>query len=327
MIEIVSKEFSYLALKQKQSLPLDAKIVLSQQRIKQWYDYWEGNVYISFSGGKDSTVLRHLVKTTPGVSDVPSIFINTGLEYPEIQQFVRELKNKESNIEILRPEINFYDVINEYGYPVVSKEISQVVEYARLSFQKPKKAYSDAMKKLNGNFLDKDGNISIYNYPKWKFLIDAPFKISHKCCEALKKNPLKKYQKQTGRKPFVGSLASESMMRRTNWIKYGCNGFKKKNPISNPMSFWTENDILEYIQKYNISFCSIYGEIKKGSNNNYYTTGATRTGCMFCMFGCHLEKEPNRFQKMKLTHPNQYNYCMEKLGIKEVLKFLNVKYE
>lgn len=100
-----------------------------------------------------------------------------------------------------------------------------------------------------------------------------------------------------------------------------------KNPVSNPISFWKENDILEYIQRYNIPFCSIYGEIKKDSKGNYYTTGATRTGCMFCMFGCHLEKEPNRFQTMKLTHPNQYNYCMEKLGIKEVLNFLNVKYE
>ena len=327
MIKIVSNEFNHLALKQKQSLPLDAKIILSQQRIKQWYEYWEGNVYTSFSGGKDSTVLRHLVNTTAGVLDVPSVFINTGLEYPEIQRFVYELKNKEGNIEIINPKIKFYDVISKYGYPVVSKEISQAIEYARLSFKNPKNTYINSMKKLNGTFLDNNGNISIYNYPKWKFLVDAPFKISKKCCEVLKKNPLKTYEKQTGRKPFIGSLASESRLRRSNWIKFGCNGFKMKNPVSNPMSFWKENDILEYIQRYNIPFCSIYGEIKKDSKGNYYTTGATRTGCMFCMFGCHLEKEPNRFQTMKLTHPNQYNYCMEKLGIKEVLNFLNVKYE
>jgi 3'-phosphoadenosine 5'-phosphosulfate sulfotransferase (PAPS reductase)/FAD synthetase len=72
-------------LKQMQSLPLEAKIIMTQQRIRQWYDYWDGEVYVAFSGGKDSTVLKHIVDNTPGVDDVPAVFVKTGLEYPEIQ--------------------------------------------------------------------------------------------------------------------------------------------------------------------------------------------------------------------------------------------------
>ena len=75
-------------LKQKQAMPLEAKIIMSQRRIKEWYDYFNGNVYVSFSGGKDSTVLKHLVETTIGVYNVPSIFVNTGLEFPEIQNAI-----------------------------------------------------------------------------------------------------------------------------------------------------------------------------------------------------------------------------------------------
>ena len=71
-------------LRQMQSLPLEAKIAMTKRRIREWFDYWDGDVYISFSGGKDSTVLKHLVENTTGVYDVPSVFVNTGLEYPKL---------------------------------------------------------------------------------------------------------------------------------------------------------------------------------------------------------------------------------------------------
>lgn len=271
--------------------------------------------------------MRHIVKTTIGVSDVKSVFVNTGLEYPEIQKFVRKIKDEENDVEIIKPNMSFVEVLEKYGYPVVSKEISQVIEYARLSKTIRKKTYIDAMSKMNNEFLDKNGNLSKYNYPKWRFLIDAPFKISSKCCDVLKKGPIKKFERKTKLKPIVGTLACESLLRRQHWYKHGCNGFNMTNPKSSPLSFWQENDILEYLKTYNIPYCSVYGEIKKHENGNYYTTKLSRTGCMFCMFGCHREKEPNRFQKMKITHPNQYKYCMEKLGIKKVLEFLNIMYD
>jgi 3'-phosphoadenosine 5'-phosphosulfate sulfotransferase (PAPS reductase)/FAD synthetase len=134
-----------------------------------------------------------------------------------------------------------------------------------------------------------------------------------------------------------------------------------KSPISNPMSFWTEQDVLHYIKKYDVPYCSVYGDIQakrtaedvEGQMNiidylNAYepgdeleTTGCSRTGCIFCAFGCQRESEPTRFQRLKETHPRQYNYCInggemkdgkwqpnkEGLGLGFVLDYIGVKYQ
>ena len=116
-------------LKQMQSLPLDIKIRMTKERIRQWYEYWDGQVYVSFSGGKDSTVLKHIVDSM--YDDVPAVFVNTGLEYPEIQKFAMSQKN----VVTVRPEMRFDEVIKKYGYPVVSKEVAQTVCEANKNVQ------------------------------------------------------------------------------------------------------------------------------------------------------------------------------------------------
>lgn len=296
-----------------QSVPLECKIIMSQERIRQWYNHFDGNVYVSFSGGKDSTVLKHLVETTFGIGEVPSVFVNTGLEYPEVRMF----STSQPNVTVLRPAMRFDEVIDKYGYPVVSKEQSAFIqEYRTTKSEKMKQI------RLNGNKWGR-GKIS----KKWLPLIDAPFKVSDKCCDVMKKNPVKKYEKETGRYPIIGTMVCESAQRESNWKMYGCNAFAKKRPTSQPLSFWTEQDILEYIVKFQLPYAKVYGDIKQDENGTWYTTGAKRTGCMFCMFGCHLEKEPNRFQRMKETHPKQYNYCMNELGLKDVLEYIGVDYE
>lgn len=333
-------------LKQMQSLPLETKIQMTQRRIREWYDYWDGQVYVSFSGGKDSTVLKHIVDNTPGVYDVPAVFVNTGLEYPEIQHFVREIKDGEyqcfnSDVEILHPEMRFNEVVKEYGYPVASKAIAKKVVDAR-------KGLPHAMKYFDNIAMDHYGNFSKFNCPKWKFLIDAPFPVSHKCCDIMKKKPFRAYEKQSSRKPIIGTMADESTLREKSWMQCGCNAFDSKKPKSQPLSFWTQQDILHYIKQYSIPYCQVYGDIRvkqaqereiNGQINviDYLgcyspedileTSGCDRTGCMFCMFGVHLEKEPNRFQRMKQTHPKQYEYCMNQLGLKEVLEYIGVPYE
>ena len=108
---------------------------------------------------------------------------------------------------------------------------------------------------------------------------------------------------------------TESRLRRTSYMLYGCNAYDRKTPLSHPMSFWTEEDVWEYIHKYSLSYSKIYD------------MGYDRTGCMFCMFGVNQEKNPNRFQKMEITHPKIYKYCMNNLGIKEVLEYIGVEYE
>ena len=147
-------------------------------------------------------------------------------------------------------------------------------------------------------------------------------------------------------------------------VKNGCNAFEKNYPSSQPLSFWTNQDILHYLKLYDVPYCPVYGDIvvddkmfvDSGIENQMNiidflgcyeesdiltTTGCDRTGCIFCMFGCHLEKEPNRFQRLKETHPRQYEYCIgggeyvdgklqpnkEGLGLGKVLDFINVKYD
>lgn len=307
-------------LDQMQSLPLEAKILMSQRRIRDWYDYWHGDVYVSFSGGKDSTVLKHLVENTPGVYDVPVVFVDTGLEYPEIRKFATERADI-----VLRPEMRFDEVIKKYGYPVISKEVANMVAGA--------KPGNTRWQRLRGEFPDPNtGKKSKFNAPKWGFMLDAPFKVSDKCCDVMKKRPARKYQKETGRMPYLGLLASESLKRRRAWEKTGCNAYEKGNPQSQPMAFWTEQDVLEYIRRFNLEYASVYGDIVEDESGALKTTLCDRTGCIFCGFGCHMEKGENRFQRLKKTHPRQYDYCMRPvedkgLGMREVLKYIGVPYE
>lgn len=147
---------------------------------------------------------------------------------------------------------------------------------------------------------------------------------------------------------MTAQMAAESSVRAMQWIKNGCNGFNMVRPISNPMSFWLEQDVLLYIKKYNIDYCKdIYGDIVDENGNDVdlsrfedngifekdrpmlKTTGANRTGCMYCAFGIQLEKPENsRFVRMKQTHPKQYEYIMKDkeeggLGYKKVIDWLN----
>ena len=90
--------------------------------------------------------------------------------------------------------------------------------------------------------------------------------------------------------------------------------------------------MLEYLVKYNLPYASVYGEIKQGEDGKWYTTGLSRTGCVFCAYGVHLEEEPNRFQKLKQTHPQLHEYCMKPvdqggLGIAEVLDYMGIPYD
>ena len=305
-----------------QALPLSIKIRMTERRIFEWVEkFGEDGVRISWSGGKDSTVLRHIVrKHYPGIV---SVFVNTGLEYPEIQRFVKAAKDRGEPVEIIRPKMRFDEVIKKYGYPIIGKEVASCVGEGRAALEKNKYAKTYRLKRLYGD-VDKPG--SYLDLSKWYPLLGVDFKVSDKCCNVMKKAPVKKYDKQTGKVPMTGQMASESKQRTSMWLKNGCNGFDMKSPISNPMSFWTEQDVLEYIKTYNVEIPSVYGDVVYKNDPEQMrldefigenigcealcTTGCDRTGCIFCGFGAHLEKGETRFQRLKRTHPRQYEYCI-----------------
>ena len=309
-------------LKYLQSQPLERKINITITRIIEWYQRWNGQVYVSFSGGKDSTVLLDIARRI--YPDIEAVFVDTGLEYPEIREFV----NTFDNVTTLRPKMSFKEVIEKYGYPVISKEVAKCLYYSRLGSEW-------ANKKLNGTY-----NQFAERFVKYEPLKQSPFKISHKCCDVMKKEPLHRYEHKTNKKAIIGTMTDESNQRMQGWLKTGCNSFEEKIPISKPISFWTEQDVLRYLKLTELPYATVYGDIVPKTKiegqliindvpTDLMTTGVNRTGCMFCMFGCHLEQEPNRFQRMKITHPKQYDYCIREkngLGLSKVLDYINVKY-
>ena len=278
---------------QRQSLPLEAKIRMTRLRIRRWYEHYQGLVYVSFSGGVDSTVLLHVAREM--YPKMPAVFFNTGLEFPEICEFVKTF----DNVEWIRPKMTFKQVIEHYGYPIISKEQSHFLQQIRDT-----KSERCRNLRLYGT---EQGNFKLSL--KWRYLLDAPFKIDYRCCEVMKKRPAYAYGKQTGRVPIIGTMAGDSKIRLQVYSREGCNSFDSNHPASKPMSFWSRDDVKQYLSDNRLPYCSVYD------------MGYDHTGCIFCLFGLHMEKGENRFDLLKRTHPKLYDYCMNQLDLKTVLEW------
>ena len=299
-------------LQELQNMPLDDKIQMSKLRISEFVEHYGGNAVVSFSGGKDSTVLLHLARTL--YPEIKGVYCDTGLEYPEVKEHVKATKN----IEIIRPAMSFKQVLDKYGWVFSSKETAGKIHYARKGSQWAIRC----MQGLN----HKDGSYSKFcqRYKRWAFLVDSPFKISDKCCSIMKKKPFHDYAKKNNCGMLVGTMTEESTLRKRRWLEHGCNAFNAG--LSMPLSFWKGQDIFEYIVKNNITIASCYGDIVK-ENSRWVTTKCKRTGCMFCPIGVHLEKYPNRFQRMATDYPKIYNYCINKLELGKLLDYVSVPYK
>ncbi len=329
-----------------QSWPLERKIQVSQTRILEFGLKYPDKTYISFSGGKDSTVLMDLVRRV--FPDTPAVFIDTGLEYPEVRKFAMS----QPDVVVVKPELTFRQVIEKYGYPLTTKRIAGYVNTAKRNPNSTRAQY------LRG---EKFSTLFGFGDGKFNFLTEAPFEISDYCCNVMKKQPAHRYTKKTGQHPILGTMACESIHRRNEWKRSGCNIIDGHEPMCKPMSFWTEQDVLQYILKYlqgpldllwqqagyargsvrkrarkelrrrnysQYAYAPVYGKIVQDENGRLHTTGCVRTGCVFCAFGCHLEGEPGRFQLLKKSHPKLYNYCMRPwdqggLGLKDVFDWFN----
>lgn len=275
-------------LKNMQSWTLDQKIDHSVGAVMSFIAKTGGNHYVSFSGGKDSTVLLDLVRRFVD-KDMVGVFCNTGNEYPNIVKFVRSF----DNIDIIKPKMRISEVIEKYGFPLISKEVSQ-------GLRQLKTTKSDRLKDirlrgsdpLNGKTLGKIPN-------KWQYLASKEYMVSEKCCDVLKKRPFHDYRKATGRLPILGVTAGESNQRKMQYVKRGgCNSFTEGRKASYPLSIWSDSDIWEYIRRFDLRYCDIYDRI-----------GVSRTGCMFCGFGAHIEKH-SRFKSVFELYPRMYHKIM-----------------
>lgn len=216
--------------------------------------------YVSFSGGKDSTVLLDIVRRFVD-RDIKAVFCNTGNEYPEIFRFVRSTEN----VTIIRPGITVKEVIGKYGFPLISKEQAHGIRQAKTT--KSEKLLSIRLHGTDKTRGYTSGKIA----DRWQYLI---------------------------KQPLLGIMAGESDLRKRQYIRRGgCNSFQNNHIASYPISIWTDADIWAYLRKFKVPYCELYDK------------GHTRTGCMFCGFGAHIEKI-SRFELLYDLHPKAYNVFM-----------------
>lgn len=322
---------SFLCMKY---MPFELKPSYSMKRVLQWHDYWDGNIYISFSGGLDSTILAYVVcmayQKYHLKGKIPLVFCNTKTEFPELRLFTKDyvkwLQNKFPDLDIERVElIPTHDirwVFENKGFPIISKYTASKIK--KLRYGKLSDKYRNYL--LYGDERGKFGMLA----KKWQYLADknkTQFDISDACCEEIKKKPFKKYVRETGRQPFIGITQDEGFQRENQYNHTGCNVYNGSTIKSQPLGFWTKQDVLQFALKHQIPICSVYGDIIC-ENGIYKTTKEQRTGCVICGFGCHLEKEPNRLQRLACTHQKMYDFGMNLtnhgITYKEALHFCGI---
>jgi 3'-phosphoadenosine 5'-phosphosulfate sulfotransferase (PAPS reductase)/FAD synthetase len=320
-------------LKTRLAWPLDMKLEYFCKRYSEFVIFCKGNVYLSFSAGMDSDTARDIIEKiydgtfkhiTPNWERLmqypkpPLVFSNTGLEYPEIVEHSKKFETV-----VIKPKMGFTRVITEIGVAVISKEVAQKIREILTT-----KSDKLRNKRLYG---DEKGNGKIPE--KWKKFLDAPFKISDKCCHHLKKEPFKRYERETGRKPIIFTTTDEATLRKTSYLKTGCNTFTEGKEKSRPFSIFQKADCWEYAARWGLRFAEVYYdrdvEVEQldGSKKWEYIPAVERTGCTFCLFGIHLDKGANRIQRMAVSHPKFHNIIIYKYGLGKVLQWMGVPFE
>lgn len=290
------KEEPAAELRRLQRMPFSWKVEHAKDVIREFVEHeGESHVYVSFSGGKDSLVTLHLVRQI--YPDIPAVFANTGIEFPEQVKFVRSFQN----VTEVYPIKHFPKILKEHGIVYPSKEVAMYIRDAK----------NGARYAINGlQGLDTKGNENRYKarFKRWAYLMDSGVKISPVCCELMKERPLRDYEKRNGKSPIIGTRAEESFRRAVGWMKSGCNSFVGKKAKSTPLSLWLESDVWRYIDENGIKLSPMYTE-----------GGMSRTGCMFCPVPI-AHNDMKNIEYARTHHPKMYDAMMQKFGLADMLK-------
>lgn len=307
-----------------ETLSFEEKLLRTKMLIMEAVEqFGEDKAYIAFSGGKDSSVLAHIVHSI--YPEIPLVFANTGLEYPELVKFVKKQRDVYGkNVKIMQPRKTFKQVIEQYGLPLISKEVSMAIS----RYQNTKSPFQKRLR-LFGGFNYRTGKMQKTGVipKKWRHLRNK-YKTTERCCDYFKKMPFKDYEKESGRKvSFVGVRVEESNLRRRSFNKQGCNAFKLKSPQSRPIMFWNQKDVDQYIAENNVELCEIYYDkwiTDPVTGEEVLLPAELSSGCVWCPFGIEssMKKDPDntRFHKLQKRQPKLFKYAMDKIGLREPLK-------
>ena len=301
-----TKKYNYAHLKTQQALSLHEKEAIAHEWIEEAFRETQKQS-IAFSGGKDSTVLLHLVLQHK--KNIPVIYGNTGIEFPECMQFSRQIaKEWRLNFFEAKPTCNFWWVVEEYGWPLMGKTFG----VGGVAHKSSRQQFFDD--------LAQEGKLT------GQYKIQAEVPISSACCTFLKERPSQKLQKQMGIEcVFLGILANESRQRMFNYLEYGEFYYSKNQKMHkcHPLAIWSDEDVWAYIRKYKLPYAKLY-------DMGYYDdfgewVGHRRNGCMFC--GMDLKFKHNHLSIMRRTHPKIWKFLMIKKGLGKVLMSLRFAIE
>lgn len=298
MSEIESRKEHY---KELLNMNLNQKEEWARFKIKEFFNWAIENkineILISFSGGKDSTVLMELViseraKLQCDIKLTPAYAME--ITFPETIKFIKSTVKKYqekydfvNSLYLVPPKKKWKEILNKHGYPIYSKIFSN-------NINKMVNANTKTQQLLYG-FGMKDS--TFFKIPKDRlFLLDKAFtryKIANKCCDYIKGG-----LKHDKRPKFIGTLTEESEIRKRSWINNGCNIYSNQEAQSRPLSLWKEDEIINFIIKNKIEINPVYGLDLETKKMRF-----KRLGCSSCPFGSQFEKEKNRFELLKDYDP------------------------
>lgn len=327
-----------------QALPYEVKIKRAELRAREYIeklDDMELNAHVSV-GGLDSIVLllflRHI-----GI-DVPAISVSA-LEDKSIQRIHREL-----GVISIPPGKPKVQILQEYGFPVISKKIAGRID----TLQRPTEKNKTVRHAIITGECGAQGHYAKNSHmklpQKWLELFAgyenetenvnykiAPFKVSNKCCLYMKEQPCDRWAKEHKSRPYLGLMASEGGQREEALTEHGCNYFGKGVIRSAPFAPFLRQDLLQLALDLKAPVPEIYGTIERRPDGTLYTTEAQRTGCSMCGFGVHMETRPHRFDRLRVRNPKEWEFWMyrcctdpetgEKFGWGRVLDYIGVEWE